>query len=213
MSLLLYLEVMHYPEALLAEDRSRFTIMVVEDRPEFWANAIEALIGENIIVATSLEDANDVLRERDVDYILSDVSFPDRRGGKARENTKSILFAALKENIPVCFVSRKESNGLNGTITKGHIAISALNTEDVFNSLLKIDSLEKDVFSRLEASARGLVQAESKSIQVWRQAFDMLRIASVKTSNIARALERGRRMGVKITVRDGLPMITAPISR
>ncbi|MCP4646549.1 MAG: hypothetical protein GY852_02290 [bacterium] len=197
---------------IMLPDKIRLTLLVIEDNPEFAANAQQAFFrSHNIILASDLSGAFSMIRSMKIDMILSDVHFPSEPGGKPKENIRELLFDTMERGIPICFVTQADHHGLTELNEEGYVAIRALNMDDLAQSLFAITkhrNREKNLFSQLKTANSKTITSDSKTSEIWMRALDMLRNACAQPKRpVAKAIDQVRGLGLSVTAKKGMPQV------
>jgi len=176
------------PEEIFVEGASRPSVLVVENNPEFARMANEGL-GQscNIAIAHTLEDVADVMATRKFDFILSGVMFPVGIGHPESNNTRAMLEMALKNLVPIAFITGWGRNcRMEGSVKEEmpFMAIAYLTADDAYNSLvlLKYKGSGKNDFDILKASRRELVNSETKDEIMWSCTLANLKTISLRAA-------------------------------
>ncbi|MBU0532163.1 response regulator [Candidatus Micrarchaeota archaeon] len=201
-------------DLLLFESRSRFTVLVIEDNAQFAANALEALKGHDVIVVETLDDAAEAIGKNKIDFVLSDVHFPEKSGGKPEAQVSKMLTFAYETATPVCFVTQADHHGLLNT-NEGHVSLRALNIADILLTMLEIsrDNQEKpeaELFRQLTASETTTIRSDAKTPAIWEMAFQMAQNVTIKTRSIGLAVMKVRGLGLDVKADNGLPKVVPP---
>ena len=104
-------------------------ILVIEDKVEYHADvkaaAQELKLGWRFIFTTNFEDAMAVLKKERIDGIVSDVFFPEKKGGPADswENAQKIREYAIENNLPFIFCTNNAFHDNNGNDISGFAKI------------------------------------------------------------------------------------------
>ncbi len=202
-------------DALMVESKSRLRILVVEDNPAFMENALRAIAGKghDALPATNLEEVLHLGR-LNLDFILSDVHFPDERGGKPVENIVPLMHAALEANVPICFVTQADHHGLTES-NEGYISIKPLTIGNLFETLAELTGPKADQAKKAFLSVKSTnpmnIKANAKTPEIWARAIDGLRNACAQAPGpvelVARAVTKDS--GLVVGVEKGLPVLRA----
>jgi CheY-like chemotaxis protein len=200
-------------DGLMIERKSRLTILVVEDNHEFGLNALAALPGHDIFLATNLEEAVASLARFKPDFVISDVHFPAELGGKPAENIVPLMHAALEANVPICFVTQADHHGLTER-DEGFIAIKPVTISGLTQTLMELTRPNQDTlkaFHTVKSDNSATLKACEKTPEIWARALDMLRNACAKASPLELAIRKVREtVGVRVGVEKGLPILKPP---
>ncbi len=202
---------------VMLEQKSRLSILVVEDNAEFSKNAVEGLLKENnLSLVGTLEDAMELCfeagqgRRAKFDFILSDAHVPVKHGSEPVPVVSEIVHLAYGSSIPLCFVTRADHHGLIDEDHGDHITLKAAGSGDIAVSLLKISAVkepsQKEVFRLLEG-ANESVKSDSKSPEIWGKALQMLQNRSTRSSPLGIAINKMRETGVDVRFEDGMPRV------
>jgi len=193
---------------LMVETKSRLTLLVVEDNPQFAANVLEGLKGHDVMLATTLEDALASLAKKKPDFIVSDVYFPGKSGDEPKENITPLMHAALESGTPICFVTKADHHGLTEK-DEGFIAIVPLTLGETVISLMEINrSKDEKAFRSLKSSKPERIKSDAKTPDIWARALESLRNAcETCTSPVNKALNAVRSVGLEVGVEKGLPIV------
>lgn len=199
----------------MVEDRSRLSILVIEDSPEFGKNALEALEGYDVTLVTTLDEAFGAIDGRKFDYILSDVHFPENEGEEPKASVSVVLAIGFGSDTPVCFVTKADHHGLMDHGDEGYVSLRAILVGDIASTFLQVsrsggEITEADMFRKVEASRSENIKSDSKSPEIWSNALDMLRNASANPSSLTRAIKKIRGLGLDVEIKDGMPKVVPP---
>ena len=201
------------PDPLLVEEKSRLSILVIEDSPEFGKNALEALKGHDARLATNLKEALDALASgTKFDFILSDAHVPLREGEQPVAIILGMLETCFEKDIPVCFVTKADHHGLIDIADEGYVSLRAVTLGEASEALMtlsnsKEEASAKKVFSTIKPAASANVKTDSKTPELWAKALDMVRNAATKSSPIAGAIRKVRSIGLDVVMEKGLPKV------
>lgn len=193
---------MSNPDSLMVEER--LSILVIEGDPEYGSNALEALRGHDVALATSMHEAMDIVLEVGLnqrpqfDLIMSDVHVPVQPGEEPSSIVSTVMSIVYGGDIPVCFVTKADRNGLLDLGDEGYISIVAMDFTKVVETLLhkKGQRSENELFRDLKASAKEKIKADSKTPEVWALALQMIQDCSMKPSRVAGAIKPKRGLDV-----------------
>ncbi len=197
-------------DGLMVERKSRYRILVVEDNPEFMENALRAIAGKghDALPATNLEEVLHLERLK-LDFILSDVHFPNELGGEPVENIVPLMHAALEANVPICFVTQADHHGLTES-DQGYISIKPLTISDLLQTLMTLRQPNADktkkAFSSVQSTDSMVIEAGAKTREIWETAFERLQnVCAQKPRPIELVIRTVRETaGVKVGVENGL---------
>jgi len=201
-------------DGLMVEKKSRLTILVVEDNHEFGLNALSALSGHDVFLATNLEEAVASIARFKPDFVLSDVHFPSELGTKPAENIVPLMHAALEACVPVCFVTQADHHGLTER-DEGFVSIKPLTIGNLTETLMELTRTGADkarkAFSSVKSAKTETVRTSAKTPEIWGRALDAVRDAcEQKQSPVALAIKKVRELGLDVGVDRGLPVVKPP---
>ena len=199
-------------DGLMVEEKSRLSILVIEDNPEFGRNAMEALKGHDVTLVTTLHEALDTTINRKFDFILSDVHFPIKSGRDSEAIVREVLNMGFKSDTPVCFVTKADHHGLVEMGDEGYVSLRAATVGMIASTFIetsrsKEEITEADLFRKMKVSKSENVKADSKTPEIWSRALEMLRNVSANPCSLTRAIKKVRGIGVDVEIKDGMPKV------
>ncbi len=202
-------------DGLMTEEKSRPSILVIEDSPKFGRNAREGLKGCQVTLVTTLDDAMKALRDGKFDFVLSDVHFPESKSKRPKANVSEMLNLAYKHDIPLCFVTKADHHGMIDLGDEGRVSLMAVTVGDIATTFMDPSVLqkkpdEKDLFRQMKTSARDKIRSSSKTPETWGRALELVRNASANPSPITRAIKKIRGIGLDVAVKNGMAKVVPP---
>jgi len=199
-------------DALLVDKKSRFSILVLEDNPEYGKNALAALKEHDAKLVTTLNGAKEALKAGKFDFILSDVHVPINSGSEPTPVVSEMLQVCFSTSIPVCFVTKADHHGLLEKMDEGYISIKAVTLGEAATTFMEFSSSEKkksepEIFREMKSAASQNARTESKTPEVWLKALEIIRNASSKPNPTAGAIRKVRSLGMDVEIRGGQPVV------
>jgi CheY-like chemotaxis protein len=200
----------------LTEDKSKPVVLVIEDNPVFLGNAVAALKTCKVIPVMDLEQALRALESIDIDFILSDVHFPEAQGQEPKANVAAIIEKAYEKDIPLCFVTKADHHGLLDLGDEGYVSLKAITLGDIAHTRMELAKPgevldDKGLFRKIKASESKNLRTGDKTPEVWNKALEILRNASTKSNPLGGAIKQVRRtIGLDVTFKDGMPRLALP---
>jgi CheY-like chemotaxis protein len=205
-------------EELIVESKSRLSILVIEDTPEYAANALEELRdkqGHSVTVATTLEEVADAIKDGKFDFILSDVHFPKKEGMEPEANVSDILELSYHLDVPVCFVTRADHHGLLDKVDEGYISIRAVTLGDIMQTKLDLSRTggvlpEKELFRKMKFTGGQSIKEDTKTSEIWERALTIARNSTAQSDPVGNSIRkvRGTIPGIDFKAEKGVPRIT-----
>jgi CheY-like chemotaxis protein len=199
----------------MVEPKSRLRILVVEDNHEFALSALSACMGNDVLLATNLEEAVPAILKYRPDFILSDVHFPAVLGKEPAENIVPLMQAALEAGVPVCFVTLGDHHGLTELDEKGFVSIKPLTISGLVQTLMETTGLNSDplrsAFSSVKSESPQVIRSAGKTREIWATALERLQHACMQAPGPVELAARAVRSatGLGIGVANGVPVLRA----
>jgi len=200
-------------DPLLVEGKSRLSVLVIEDSPEFGRNALEALKGHDVRLATTLNGALDALASgTKFDFMLSDAHVPLRDGEQPVAIILGMLETCFEKDIPVCFVTKADHHGLIDLADEGYVSLRAVTLGEASDALMSLsrskeEATAKKVFSTIKPAAADNVKTDSKTPELWAKALEMVRNAATKPTSVTMAIRKVRSIGLDVVMDRGMPRV------
>jgi DNA-binding NtrC family response regulator len=184
-------------EDVLEENRSRYSVLVIEDNMDFAANAIEDLKKRySVTVAGTLKDALVLLESGDFNYILSGVRFPADANLKPEDLAIHVIAASLRHDVPLCFVTHADKNGMvTGMMEDGEpeILIKALSFSESCEAIekcLKDENPKSIGFNQIKSDSTHMFNKPNKDQVIWAYAMLLLQNISVNTDPLSASMKK-----------------------
>jgi CheY-like chemotaxis protein len=198
------------------EGKSRPVVLVIEDNPVFLGNAVAALKECEVVPVMDLEQAMRALKSMEIDFILSDVHYPESKGKEPTAQVGAILEVAYGKDIPLCFVTKADHHGLLDLGDEGYVSLRAVTLGDIADTMREASSSNeeldgKQLFKKMKSSESKNLRTGDKTPEVWRRALEMVRNASTKPNPLGGAISQVRRtIGVDVEFKGGMPRLVLP---
>lgn len=201
---------------VIQEETGRPVVLVIEDNPDFLRNAVAGIKERcTVVIAQTLEEAKEAMKDGKVKIVLSDVHFPVSKGGQPEANVSAILELAWKNDVTVCFVTRADHHGLIERGDEGFVSLKVLELGDIAATKMEVSRKERcGEPVREEARLFGLLRsdsarvfAEGKSPDIWREALDMAMNAGAKAGSLAFSIRAVRRLGLDADIAAQVPRV------
>jgi CheY-like chemotaxis protein len=175
---------------ILEDDRSRHSVLVVEDNTDFARLAKQHLKSTyNVTVAGTLKSALALLESKKFSFIISDAHFPADEHSKPTDNSIHMVAASLRHNVPLCFITLANRKGrIDNPDKDNEIAIKVLSFRDASESVEKCMKSEIPLaigFNDLSFSASHVFNKAVKDQVVWAFALLSLQNISANTDPIS----------------------------
>ncbi|MBU0527366.1 response regulator [Candidatus Micrarchaeota archaeon] len=194
-------------EELMVEEKSRLTILVIEDNKEFGANALSALKGNVVFLATTLVEAKELAKDIKFDTILSDVHVPERDGMEPEAIVAAITDICLATGTTVCFVTKADHHGILDLGDEGYVSLRATTQGRALMTKMKSSknnaTSEADLFRNLETTESKNIKSGSKTPEIWNKALAMALNAKTKPTSVGRAIRQVGKIGLGV-INDGV---------
>jgi len=197
-------------EELMVEEKSRPKILIIEDNPEFAANAKKALEGNLIFLTTTLREAKELAKDIEFDFILSDVHVPVREGQEPTAIVSEVMRICTRSGMPVCFVTKADHHGILDLGDEGYVSLRATTQGRVLTTRMKLagnGQSEADLFRNLNTAESRNIKSGSKTPDIWRMALAMAENAGAKPTPVGRAIRQVGKIGLDVTVEKGMPKV------
>ena len=163
-------------DSLLVENRSKYAVLVIDGDQLSGCNALEGLMGMDVTLVTSLEDAALLISRKKFDYILSSGHAAGERGGKQCRLEAEIVELALRLNCSLCFISRtddlgNEVNGKADNLTL-RAASSAALEENL--PLVRKSRPGEGILGRMRFTAVYTMPGTERSPKIWSKGLEIL---------------------------------------
>lgn len=201
------------PDELLVEGKSRLSVLVIEDSPEFGKNALAALKAHDVKLATTLKEAQGMLASgARFDFILSDAHVPLEAGKEPVAIVSEMLRVCYASDIPMCFVTKADHHGLIDRADEGYVSLRVVTLDEAAKAFMELSRKEGEVsekraFSAIASEAARSVKSDSKTPDLWAKALEMARNAATKCPPIAGAIRQVRGVGLDVVMEKGLPRV------
>lgn len=199
---------------LPAEGKSRLSILVIEDDPQYAGSAFVALSKHDVALASTLGEAKELLARGKFDFILSDVHVPAVAGEAPKAIVSEIASICYSSGIPACFVTKADHHGLLDLGDEGYVTLKAITTDHVATAILEASRYggaksEKEFFRALGGQSEN-IRSSDKTPEIWAKALDMARNAALKPTPIGAAIRKVRSIGLDVVMQGGLPKVVPP---
>jgi len=197
----------------MVEEKSKFSILVIEDNPEFGKNALEALKGLDVTLVVTLEDAMDSCMRGKFDFILSDAHVPVREREEPTPIISEVMAMCYGKGIPICFVTKADHHGLLHLGDEGIIALKATTPDRVGLTELELfrsgnhNPSEASRFFKLETSGSENIRSDSKTPAIWSRALEMVKDALTKPTPVGGAIKKVRGLGLDVEMKGNMPKV------
>ncbi len=198
-------------EELMVEEKSRLTVLVIEDNKEFAANALNALKGNVVFLATTLVEASELAKDIKFDIILSDVHVPEREGMEPEAIVTAITDICLATGTTVCFVTKADHHGILELGDEGYVSLRATTQGRALMAKMKSsrkgDSTEAELFRNLGNTESENIKSGSKTQEIWSRALVMAMNAQAKSTPVGRAIRQVGKIGLGVINDNGVPKV------
>ncbi len=175
-------------DALLVEEKSRLSVLVIEGNGECGFNALAGLSGYcDVKLVATLEQAIDTLSRQSFDLVLSGAHVPLKEGEKAGDIVRQVMAECLWAGTPVCFITEEGAD--IDFRAEGYISITATPGGEKLATEVEIarpgiDEQSLNLFRILRISKDGEKGAH-KSPDIWNLAFEMTRAAALERAVVS----------------------------
>jgi CheY-like chemotaxis protein len=206
-------------EEVFVEKSPRPSVLVVEDNTLFAEMAKHGLKEYSVCIAHTLWEAIDLAGSKKLDFILSDVMFPAKKGYYDTDNSMAMLQMALNKAAPIAFVTRGDHHGMITRLIdseKPQITIKCLSLGDIHHSLVNLShnqNQKKPDFNCITASHSKVMNAENKDQVIWSYALINLKNISAKETPISASMKKVKRTlgeGAGFEMKSGSIRLTDP---
>lgn len=173
---------MSQSDSLLVEQRSRYSVLVIDGDQLSGCNALEALRGMGVTWVTSLEDAMLVANQKKFDFILASPRVSEERGGKLCDLPGEITALAYRHHAPICFISCTDEDG-RSVERPDHLTFQAASTENLADSMIAIGRNGKPQGKLLEGlrfTCTYTMPGEARTPNIWLKGLEMLQAMCMK---------------------------------
>ena len=203
---------------LMVEEKSRLSVLVIEDNEHFGGNA--GLVCQRDSRVRCFSVIGDLQRAKEIfglkmkskapfDVILSDVHVPEREGEEPRPIISEILDICRSSGTPVCFVTRADHHGMLELGDEGFVSLKATTQGRALKTQMelgeKADAAE--LFRKLKTTESRIIRSDGKGAEVWEAALQMAMNARAKPTPLGMAVRKVGKLGLEVTSHNGMPRI------
>ncbi len=197
-------------DELMVEEKSRLSILLIEDNAGFAANAEVALKGHDVTWAPSLHEAMNKIFRGKFDVIISDVHVPVHEGKEPVAIVSEVLAMCLGSGSPVCFVTRADHHGMLDLGDEGYVSLKATTRGRVLQTHMetaKARPSNTELFRKLKTTESENIKSGTKTPEIWGRALEMARNAMAKPTAIGRAARQVGKLGLDVRIENGMPKV------